>query len=1266
MIPVNNGDNSPCSPISSNCVIWQGPDISCINLCNGDTVSDVVNKLATELCTLIDASCTCNPDISGLDLGCLPAETTLELQPVLQAIITYICDINTTPSSTLPNVTLPSCLQYDDALGNPVTALRLDLFAELLGNRICNILSDINSINLAIVDLQSRVTILENCVLPCTPNTGGTVEVLSSCLFPGQLVSVADLILALETDFCNLRNAVGSVAVINTAISTQCIFGTTERLSGSGTYGSLTGWVSSPTNLAQSNIDQWLVICDLYTAVKDIQENCCDTGCDGVVFGATYTTIDSNGDGVVETLNLNFTSSNIPSGFNDCGGATVVTITDSDGTSITQSVDVTSLSSSPTGALISLAGLNTLNSLSVSIPFCVTDGTSQCAETQSFIVPLNIPCPTNITAVATGTDIVVGFTNALGTGVTYVITAIDTTTGTPLSTTTITNPPAAINHIFSGAIPGRTYNIIVTVTQGVATSTCTPVSVAVPGTTCNNLYVINTTGTTGADDIYLGHEISGANIITHHYNPVQEKIVVSTSGIPVCDAPYAPTYSMDVSGNITIDLQYGTGGSGSGVDIETSFSVDGITYGATTSGGDGVRVIGTGITSGTVYLRARQSCGGSDTSEYLILKYDFSTDFWTVIANPSLSTTCINTSIPDSCPMGVEVATQTLECDGTNYNVDRGGAGSKWFYVGKYVRSGNTVYVYAGWDEGHTYGYGCTTILECCVCPAFILNETIQVFCAEGNTATFTIPYVLGEGTPEMTIVTLPVNGTLTQSTSISNQFTYENTVPGEFADTFTVSLQPSVTGVCEEATATIQIQIIPCAQGLQFLDQPVFAFIDTGSFTATEGGKIKQGLTDLATDWGTSFGYTGRVYFIPVADNNYVGYQKSIVDDGASATLDADPAWVALRALPDSWGSGIDYKDNAFMIAFVNTAATDYHNATLADGFTGQPTRDYQDDYDTLIDSTTGSQSTGWAQALGLEIPTFGSGLNAVVYPFTSPDSSTAPAALILQSLASYTGIMIPPAEYGIKTVIDVSGYLMQGLIPSASNPYNGFTTANSNVITGLYKKGFLAFLNNPLLSDTYDEINANENEQFKTQLTLAATNCDGSYPTGSLSVDGFKVQICSTNTVVVVEWSDATTPAVGEIWQFTDPVAGVLCGRIMSGEQRFGAATYEAQSATTSLIAGCETCATDWLVEDCATGSQYVIEGAGIAATGLHPGLVLMLTNTGASFNPSDGRADWNNGDSKCVQLLYNDPTPAVEITSVTQLVPDKFDNCAACVLP
>ena len=63
-----NLDNKPCSPISSNCVVWQGPDIPCIKLCIGDTVSDVVFAMATELCTILDTLKVTNYDLTCFNM----------------------------------------------------------------------------------------------------------------------------------------------------------------------------------------------------------------------------------------------------------------------------------------------------------------------------------------------------------------------------------------------------------------------------------------------------------------------------------------------------------------------------------------------------------------------------------------------------------------------------------------------------------------------------------------------------------------------------------------------------------------------------------------------------------------------------------------------------------------------------------------------------------------------------------------------------------------------------------------------------------------------------------------------------------------------------------------------------------------------------------------------------------------------------------------------------------------------------------------------
>ena len=52
MIPTNSNSPNNCDPISSNCVIWQGPDLTCVDVCQGDTISNVVAALCTQLILL--------------------------------------------------------------------------------------------------------------------------------------------------------------------------------------------------------------------------------------------------------------------------------------------------------------------------------------------------------------------------------------------------------------------------------------------------------------------------------------------------------------------------------------------------------------------------------------------------------------------------------------------------------------------------------------------------------------------------------------------------------------------------------------------------------------------------------------------------------------------------------------------------------------------------------------------------------------------------------------------------------------------------------------------------------------------------------------------------------------------------------------------------------------------------------------------------------------------------------------------------------------
>src|SRR5690606_34908548 len=101
--------------------IWDGPDLPCINICHGDSVTDVVYKLATLLCQYMTAT-----NLSDLDLKCLfdqcqsCPEPEKSLKNVLQMIIDKLeeccCSEEETPSNNdlvlegiyNPNLFLPT------------------------------------------------------------------------------------------------------------------------------------------------------------------------------------------------------------------------------------------------------------------------------------------------------------------------------------------------------------------------------------------------------------------------------------------------------------------------------------------------------------------------------------------------------------------------------------------------------------------------------------------------------------------------------------------------------------------------------------------------------------------------------------------------------------------------------------------------------------------------------------------------------------------------------------------------------------------------------------------------------------------------------------------------------------------------------------------------------------------------------------------------------------------------------------------------------
>lgn len=407
MLPTkSNTADQGCSPVSSNCVVWQGPNLSCINLCNGDTVSDVVYKLAVELCAFQG-----DLGLSDLDLTCLvqvcqatpmPERT---LAAVLDLLINKVCCladiVDNLPTGSTPYVeptlNLPACLQYQNAQGQTVTSLVHSQYSLTLAQKICQLNTTVNTHTTQIGNHETRITVLENAPAATLPT------VTPNCLLtPGTPAQMNVLLDELEAQYCLLRNVLGTNTAITAAAAQQCAnLGAQNALSQAGTLSSIAGWNATITNLAQSFQNLWITVCDMRAAINDVK-NCCNTvDCSQFILRYAAST-----NALRQEVYLDFNPGTIiPAGFSNCSQlGSLVTI--SDGT-VTKDfyVDLVSLSSSTSvftavvaGSSVVGAALNTSLPYTITVNGCISKDGKSCEKAVVNVVTVPCPIVTGVTA----------------------------------------------------------------------------------------------------------------------------------------------------------------------------------------------------------------------------------------------------------------------------------------------------------------------------------------------------------------------------------------------------------------------------------------------------------------------------------------------------------------------------------------------------------------------------------------------------------------------------------------------------------------------------------------------------------------------------------------------------------------------------------------------------------------------------------------------------------------------------------------------------
>lgn len=490
-IPITPQDTQKnCAPVSSNCVIWQGPDIPLINLCKGDSISDVTAKLAAELTTLVEQL-----DITGFDVSCFPpiCPKPENIHDLIQFILDTLCNCcvngqggtgSGTGSFTCDDVKscempIAACFQYVDSFGNNVTTMTLADYAQAIANKVCSFTSQISTINNTLTDHETRLDTLEACVLPCNTEPVQPVVPSSQCILPLETnIPIVDFAEELELQFCNLKNATGTPTEITTAIGLSCPnLDASPSLADPISHPSMSnisGWTpnANVNTLAESLGNLWLTVCDLrdaYLSLKTTVEACCGVNCADNIFNLAGTMITR----LSAQINM---SGVIANAFQFCAGTSgTVKIIDPWGAIVTATTSEDIISdtnnSTPysidfsTGAAAAAVGC-VVYSVRVEGCLITQDGSVTCNinETTTFQNTFFVESYPNEDSPASG-QYRISFQNPKA-GTTYVIYLKDAT-GNVVSTfnTGVVNTVALYTKIFTGLTPGDVHYCSVTASQ---------------------------------------------------------------------------------------------------------------------------------------------------------------------------------------------------------------------------------------------------------------------------------------------------------------------------------------------------------------------------------------------------------------------------------------------------------------------------------------------------------------------------------------------------------------------------------------------------------------------------------------------------------------------------------------------------------------------------------------------------------------------------------------------------------------------------------
>lgn len=420
-LPVNSSKakNTGCTPVSSNCVVWQGPDLYCIGVCKGDTISDVVANLAEQLCILIDQF-----DLGKYDFSCLQvpvSERPDNLAGLIQILINRICILEGLPygegdtqTSDCPDnciVSIAECFHYVNSTGDTVTTMSLIDYVTTIGNIICDMLDDIATLQTNYTNLQLQVNGdgsagqlgdaggVVGAIVDIRDNYAPTDSLqfqVSSNINPGAGTQyITDALRTVETSLVQTQTAMGSQTSLYQNILKEDNLSNAQRMFGSGTMNTLTGWTNNVQTAADSIGNIWTAIKDIRQAVDYMQENCCATTCSDIFLNfrasinvqatTTFLTVFTDG------------STGFTNDWKECSNDTRITVADALGNTTTFRTSLISLIDTPSGYQVDITATSIDPTVDITVTaetcFTNTSTNTTCEKDYEYAINATTDCP---------------------------------------------------------------------------------------------------------------------------------------------------------------------------------------------------------------------------------------------------------------------------------------------------------------------------------------------------------------------------------------------------------------------------------------------------------------------------------------------------------------------------------------------------------------------------------------------------------------------------------------------------------------------------------------------------------------------------------------------------------------------------------------------------------------------------------------------------------------------------------------------------------